>query len=756
MSGYDFGQHMQEVAAKVLGEPNKHLSKASEKRYGSAGSLSVDLTKNTAYDHENMEGGGVLWLIQHQKLASSDGEAVQWLKEQGFPIPDSSGGGGAAAGSNKNAGPAKKEITATWDYTDLDGNLVFQVCRMQFKLPDGQWRLNRHGKVEKTFAQRRPFEEEKNVWITGLLDGEYMRKGPGQDWGRFDSERYEKWRMTERRYFAGLEHLPIYRLPEVVEAISMGQAIHLVEGEKKADALWAKGVPATCNAGGAKKWTPYHADLLRGAHIIQIPDNDQAGRAHMQVVGARMVGIAASVRMLDIRLFWPEAPEKGDIWDWVQLGNDAAELYDLVDRYAKPWEKEPPPSKYGAVPWDRLDDAGVEHEYLIDDILTRKELAILYGESKSGKSFQSIEMGCAVARGVEFYGRKVRKGGVIYQAGEGGIGVKKRLRAYRKIFMQPDEGKIPFVLLPARVDLFAREGDTEGLIAEIKAWAETFGGTKLELVVIDTLATATPGANENASTDMSTVLANCGRIQKECDCTVLIVHHKPKNGNAPRGHTSLFANIENAIEISVMERVDEEEREGGAPLLRQIRRATVVKNKDGEDGHGWDFVLKQVRLGERPDGKPITSCVCMSPGGTVSEARDDERLSDQQHMAFQALLNAVDKHGEDTPAMLSLPRSITTVVRYERWKEEYARLSMVDEEDEKKRAETIKKALQRAGQNFVRKKWVGRASPYVWVTGRFPPGFGADRKRRTRTESAPAQEINDGLRDVLEGGEGLW
>lgn len=753
MSGFDFGSLMQEVAALLLGEPNKHLSKGKDQRYGSHGSFSVDLDKNTAFDHENNEGGGVLWLIQHQKLASDNAEAVQWLKDKGFPIPDSQGGGQPAAGSNQNAGPAKKEVVRTWDYVDQDANLLFQVVRMQFKLPDGQWRLNKHGKIEKTFAQRRPFGEEKDVWINGLLEGEYMRKGAG-NWSRYTAETFEKYRMTERRYFDGVHDMPLYRLPELFEAISSGQAIHLVEGEKKADVLWDKGIPATCNAGGSKKWSPYHTELLRGAHVIQIPDNDTVGRAHMQMVGSRLQGAAASVRMLDIRTFWPDAPEKADIWDWAENGHDVSDLYDLVDEHAKQWTKEPPPSKFGAVPWGRLDDAGPEHEYLIDDILTRKEVAILYGESKSGKSFQSIEMGLAIARGVQFYGRKVLRGGVVYQAGEGGIGVKKRLRAYRQSFMSKAEQDPAFVLLPARVDLFAREGDTEALIAEIKAWAETFTH-RLELVVIDTLATATPGANENASTDMSTVLANCARIQTECECAVLIVHHKPKNGNSPRGHSSLFANIENAIEITVQERVDEEEREGGPPLLRQIRRATVVKNKDGEDAHGWDFILKQVVLGERPDGKKITSCVCVEPGGTVAESREEDRLSDQQHMAFQALINAIERHGEDTPPMLQLSKAITKVVRYDKWRDEYSLLSMVDEPDEKKRAETIRKALTRAGQNFHRKRWIGRAAPYVWMTGRFPPGFGGDRRRKPSSGELPRvqEPLSDGVRELIERNE---
>ncbi|WP_198019292.1 AAA family ATPase, partial [Mesorhizobium sp. LNHC229A00] len=284
--------------------------------------------------------------------------------------------------------------------------------------------------------------------------------------------------------------------------------------------------------------------------------------------------------------------------------------------------------------------------------------------------------------------------------------MKQRLRAYRQTHMEPGE-RVDFVLLPARIDLFARPGEqdvetsrgTDALIAEIKAWSETFT-VPLELVVIDTLATATPGANENASTDMSVVLSNLERIRDECRCTVLMVHHKPRNGNNPRGHSSLFANVDNAIELEITPRLDIAFREDGTQLTRQIHRATIQKNKDGERGHGWDFILKQVVLGKRPNGKLLTSVVCAAPGGQGPEVTDDKRLSDQQNIAMQALINALERHGEDTPDMLKLPKSIKTVVRMGHWRIEYAALSMQDDEDPKKKQERIKKALQRAGERF--------------------------------------------------------
>ena len=71
-----------------------------------------------------------------------------------------------------------------------------------------------------------------------------------------------------------------YQLPAVVAAVDQGQPVWIVEGEKDADALTRAGVTATCNAGGAGKWTYRHAQWLTGAHVTVCADTDEPGRKH--------------------------------------------------------------------------------------------------------------------------------------------------------------------------------------------------------------------------------------------------------------------------------------------------------------------------------------------------------------------------------------------------------------------------------------------------------------------------------------------
>ena len=132
----------------------------------------------------------------------------------------------------------------------------------------------------------------------------------------------------ERRWYSAAD----YRLPEVTEAIASGHVITIVEGEAKADLLCSWHVPATCCSQGAGKWKAEHSKQLRDADIIILPDNDERGREHCDLVGRSLRDIAASVRVLDL----PSLPPKNDIIDWAQNGGTVEQLHDLIAQ-AKPW-----------------------------------------------------------------------------------------------------------------------------------------------------------------------------------------------------------------------------------------------------------------------------------------------------------------------------------------------------------------------------------------------------------------------------------
>ena len=693
MAETDFAGLIEGVARELLGEPNKRLSKKNDLRFGQHGSLSVRTDKGTFYDNEAKEGGGVLALIA-KETGASGALAIEWLQDHGFPVetherpakqvrraPEPNGNGhdprDEAPAPEARSGATQGEVEAVYPYTTADGKPVFEVVRFRLPEPEG-----------KTFRQRDP-------------------KG--------------RWKVK------GLPVVP-FNLPNVLAAIERGETVYCVEGEK--DVLNMRdllGLTATCNAGGSGKWTAEHSAFLAGADVVWLPDNDDAGRSHVAKAAPTMKAFARSQRVLDL----PDLDEKEDVSDWLDKGGDLAEFRALLEDRARVWTPEPPATKFGAIMFEHLDDAHEdEHGFIIDDFFTIADVSVIAGPSKSGKSFLAIHAGMMVAYAAiaaaqgwpekEFFGRKVVEGGlVVYQAGEGARGAKKRIRAWRKEFGVDPKTKLPFLLMRRRVDLF-RDKDIAPFIAEVKAW-QAYYDLPLKMIFIDTFATAIPGAEENSAKDMTTVMDNCARIRDECGCHVSLVHHMNAQGTKLRGSTAIFANLDNVLAVIRDE-------------ATKIRTVSLDKQKDEEDEKSFRFELKRVELGwDDKRHKAITSCVCLEIGerdaAAVEAARVGFKLADQERTFFEALRESLTTFGIEPPASLTLPAHVQSVVEWPHFRDFFAKKLWRDElDDEDQHYERAKKAMQRAGKalakfGIIGRDVQGRGRSYVWWTGKPVRGF---------------------------------
>jgi hypothetical protein len=111
----------------------------------------------------------------------------------------------------------------------------------------------------------------------------------------------------------GVRRVP-YRLPELIEAIALGKRIYIAEGEKDVESLRKRGLAATTNVGGAKKWRDEDSEYLRGAtDVVVLEDNDRAGREHAPIVMRSLGAIGITARHLAL----PGLPEKGDVSDFL-------------------------------------------------------------------------------------------------------------------------------------------------------------------------------------------------------------------------------------------------------------------------------------------------------------------------------------------------------------------------------------------------------------------------------------------------------
>ncbi|MFG3525077.1 hypothetical protein ACGF5S_32800 [Nocardia nova] len=154
---------------------------------------------------------------------------------------------------------------------------------------------------------------------SGQVVGEVVRQHIPHEHGR-EKAFYQRRRNAQGRMEAGgFEPIP-YRLPEVLDAIAAGRTIYIPEGEKSVDTAWRSGVPATCNAAGAGKWKPEHAQYLQGARrVVIIADRDAPGYRHAEKVADTLTGLVGEVRIV-------QACDGKDLDDHFAAGHELGEL----------------------------------------------------------------------------------------------------------------------------------------------------------------------------------------------------------------------------------------------------------------------------------------------------------------------------------------------------------------------------------------------------------------------------------------------
>ena len=277
----------------------------------------------------------------------------------------------------------------------------------------------------------------------------------------------------------------------------------------------------------------------------------------------------------------------------------ADEFEDLVGE-ASP---EAAPGRFAIVPAHEF-ATGANPTWVIKDVLPQAELVVMYGASGSGKSFLALDMAAAIARGVEWRGKRVRQGRVAYIAAEGGGGFRKRLKAYGQ-HNEIDLASLELGVIHAAPNMMEAK-DAADVVKAIKAW----GGA--DIVIVDTFAQVMPGANENAGEDVGKALTHCKRIHELTGAMIILIHHAGKDASkGARGWSGLRAAADAELEVV---------REATGRSLR------LTKSKDGEDGMAWGFDLEIITVGVDEDLDPITSCVVIEAQMPVPGAGPARKL----------------------------------------------------------------------------------------------------------------------------------
>lgn len=231
--------------------------------------------------------------------------------------------------------------------------------------------------------------------------------------------------------------------------------------------------------------------------------------------------------------------------------------------------------------------------YIAKHLLAPGELTVLFGQSGHFKSVLAIDLALSVASGTEFHGLRVRQAGVLYVAGEGHGGIRKRLRAWllaRSYTAASDQPAL--YLTSAGADLIGHPEQVRATVDEACAVL----GRPIELVVVDTLAANFGPGDENHATDMQLAIAGARRAAP--GAAALLVHHVGHGqGERERGSYALVA----AADVRVQATYDD---------LSSVVDLTWKKLKDDERPEPMTFNWRKVALEwEDEDGEELTSVV---------------------------------------------------------------------------------------------------------------------------------------------------
>lgn len=252
-----------------------------------------------------------------------------------------------------------------------------------------------------------------------------------------------------------------------------------------------------------------------------------------------------------------------------------------------------------------VEDEAFDDE-LVENTLGRATMAVLYGDSNSGKTFAAIDLGAAICRGTPWLGRNCESGLVVYLATEAAASVRLRLKAYQRFHGIRVPG---FAIVQSPINLFDGEADSTAVMALVEE-LEREQGAKVSLIIGDTLARISAGANENSGEDMGIVFKHADAIRNATGAAFLWIHHTGKDqAKGMRGWSGMRAAIDTEIEVTADEATG-------------LRSAEITKQRDmGGKGDRIGFRLEAIQLGVNQWGTPRTSCVVIASDAPAKQAR---------------------------------------------------------------------------------------------------------------------------------------
>lgn len=323
-------------------------------------------------------------------------------------------------------------------------------------------------------------------------------------------------------------------------------------------------------------------------------------------------------------------------------------------------------------------------EHIVKDVLGASEFSLWVAKPGTAKSVLLCDIGCHIAAGRDWHGRKVQQGLVVFFAAERKSLTERRIAAWRK---HHGASGIPFAVVGGKLDMTSGLIDARALAVTIKACEEK-SGLPCRLVILDTVTRTFGPGDQNSSKDMTRFVQSVDQLTLATGAHVAAIHHSGWAGDRGKGAVDLDGAVDVSYGVSVI---------GKGPT--KVFTLECTGANDGEEGVITSFRLDSVELGTDPDGNVTTAPVVMQVDGS---RHDGSNLKGNTGKAFDALRRAIEDHGEmppdGTPGFLD---DVPTVTR-DQWRDAFYAATKVKEPDIKET--TLRSRFNRAIEELVHKE----------------------------------------------------
>lgn len=337
-------------------------------------------------------------------------------------------------------------------------------------------------------------------------------------------------------------------------------------------------------------------------------------------------------------------------------------------------------------------------EHVLKGVIGAGEFSVWVAKPGTAKSVLLCDIGCHIAAGRDWCGRKVQQGLVVFFAAERKSLTERRVAAWRK---QHGVSGIPFVVIGGKLDLTNGLIDARALASTIKA-CEDKAGLPCRLVILDTVTRIFGAGDQNSSKDMQRFVQSADELTRVTGAHVAAIHHSGHVGDRGKGAIDLDGAVDVSFGVSVL---------GKGPAKTFTLECTGAN--DGDEGVVTSFRLDSVELGTDADGNVTTAPVVVQ----VDAAKHDgSNLKGNAAKALESLKAAIEADGGRPPAgSPGFPQGVLAVTR-DAWRSRF--LADAWAKEPKAAEDTLSKRFRRAVVELTEGNKVGSSGQWFWLDSR--------------------------------------